>query len=85
MEGRFAFSAERHKLVDMSDKNISPDSCQTRPEFPSSARTVRSPAASSVPVIPLMSKEEGERLISQMPQRTLKEALELKERMLGRL
>ena len=38
-----------------------------------------------VPVIPLMSKEEGERLISQMPKRSLQEALEMKERMLGRL
>jgi hypothetical protein len=38
-----------------------------------------------VPVIPLMSKEEGERLISQMPKRSLAEALEMKERMLGRL
>lgn len=38
-----------------------------------------------MPVIPLMSKEEGERLISQMPQRSLKEAQEMKERMLGRL
>ena len=37
-----------------------------------------------VPVIPLMSKEEGERLISQMPKRSAEEALEMMERMLGR-
>ena len=47
----------------------------------------RSPQA-AVPVIPLMSKEvskeEGERLISQMPKRSSQEALEMMERMLGR-
>ena len=37
-----------------------------------------------LPVIPLMSKEEGERLISQMPKRSSEEALEMMERMLGR-
>lgn len=36
-------------------------------------------------VMPLMSKEEGERLVSQLPKRSLAEALEMKERMIGRL
>ena len=50
------------------------------------AGAIRTPqAAASVPVIPLMSREEGGRLISQMPKRSLQEALEMKERMLGRL
>jgi len=42
------------------------------------------PNGAEVPVIPLMSKEEGERLISRMPKRSLQEALEMKEKMLGR-
>lgn len=69
----------------MSDRTISPDSCQTHPDdFPIPAPTNPDRVAPAVPVIPLMSKEEGERLISQMPQRSLKEALAMKERMLGR-
>ena len=62
---------------------VSKRECRERPH----TKTVRvsdAPKPSAVSVIPLMSKEEGERAISQMPQRTLKEALEMKERMLGR-
>lgn len=62
--------------------------CQEQP----GTKPIRSPRTPEVreeqkvlPVIPLMSKEEGERLISQMPQRSLQEAREMTERMLGRL
>ena len=74
-----------------------PEECKTPP----SRKTLPSPQAqlsqssdlaqpakvekAVLPVIPLMSKEEGELLISQMPKRSLQEALEMKERMLGRL
>ena len=69
----------------MSDSTISPDSCQTHPDdFPIPAPTNHDRGASTVPVIPLMSKEEGERLISQMPQRSSEEALAMMEAMLGR-
>jgi hypothetical protein len=37
-----------------------------------------------LPVIPLMSKEEGERLISQMPRRSSAEALAMMETVLER-
>lgn len=51
----------------------------TKPVRPAKARKALEPK-----VIPLMSKEEGERLISQMPQRSLKEALEMMQKVLGR-
>ncbi len=64
-----------------------PEECKTPP----SRKTLASPNAQQaevvrkiVPVIPLMSKEEGERLISQMPKRSLAEALEMMQTVLGR-
>jgi hypothetical protein len=51
-------------------------------------KTAKSPEApadkAALPVIPLMSREEGERLISQMPQRSSAEALAMMEKVLGR-
>ncbi len=58
---------------------VSKKVCREKPR-PQMVRASDAPQA----VIPLMSKEEGERLISQMPQRSLKEALEMMQTVLGR-
>jgi hypothetical protein len=74
----------RPTFVEMSTSTISPDSCPPLiSESPIQTPTARL-AGTSMPVIPLMSKEEGERLISQMPKRSLEEALEMMEKVLGR-
>ena len=59
---------------------VSKKVCHEKPR----TQTVPASAAPQSAVIPLMSKEEGERLISQMPQRSLKEALEMMQTVLGR-
>ena len=70
-------------LVSAPSTSTSP--CQTPISgLPTAATRPLGSAGAYEPVIPLMSKEEGERLISQMPRRSLKEALEMMEIVLGR-
>lgn len=72
-------------MLAMNAQTVSPETCPTQlPDLPVPGRMDRDRDLNSLPVIPLMSREEGERLISMMPQRSLQEALEMMEKVLGR-